>query len=147
LRIFLDANILFSAAKTDGPIRELLRLLLDAGNELWVDDFVLAEARRNLERKGRAALSDFDRLLPRLQHARGAVAVDGTRDINWLPEKDRPVLGAAMALGCEVLLTGDRRHFEKGFGRVFGSVLIHSPASLFQSLALPRENPSKTRHG
>ena len=48
MRVFLDANILFSAAKSDGAVRELLRLLLDGGHECWADDYVVIEARRNL---------------------------------------------------------------------------------------------------
>ena len=35
MRVFLDANVLFSAAKSDGAVRELLRLLLQAGHECW----------------------------------------------------------------------------------------------------------------
>ena len=31
--MFLDANILFSAAKSDGAMRQLLELLVDAGHE------------------------------------------------------------------------------------------------------------------
>ena len=51
MRIFVDANILFSAAKTDGAIRQLVGLLRAAGHELWADGYVLEEARRNLHAK------------------------------------------------------------------------------------------------
>jgi hypothetical protein len=51
MRIFLDANILFSAAKSDGAVRAMPCLLLEAGHERF-DDYVLAEARRNLSAKG-----------------------------------------------------------------------------------------------
>ena len=37
LRIFLDANILFSAAKSSGPIHSLVVGSLDAGHECWAD--------------------------------------------------------------------------------------------------------------
>jgi hypothetical protein len=37
MRIFLDANVLFSAAKSDGTVRQLLALLIDAGHARWVD--------------------------------------------------------------------------------------------------------------
>ena len=38
MRVFLDANILFSAAKSDGAVRALVKLLLERGHECWVDD-------------------------------------------------------------------------------------------------------------
>jgi hypothetical protein len=37
----------------------------------------------------------------------------------WLPEKDRPVLLAAMVLACDVLVTGDSTHFWSGYGKHF----------------------------
>lgn len=52
LRIFLDANILFSAAKNDCPIRALFSRLLDGGHECWVDGYVIDEARRNITGPG-----------------------------------------------------------------------------------------------
>ena len=51
MRLFLDANVLFSAAKSDGPMRELLTRLARAGHELCADEYVLEEARRNLALK------------------------------------------------------------------------------------------------
>ena len=135
MRVFLDANILFSAAKSDGAVRALLRLLVEGGHECWSDAYVVAEARRNLERKGPPALQTLDALLAhvkvtaaaaRAPEARAAIE----RATAWLPEKDRPVLAAAMALRCDVLVTGDRTHFGVGYGRSFGGVTIHSPRSL-----------------
>ena len=64
MRIFLDANILFSAAKSDGAVRLLLNLLRKAGHECCVDGYVTEEARRNLAAKapgGLAALVTGDR--------------------------------------------------------------------------------------
>jgi hypothetical protein len=52
--------------------------------------------------------------------------------VDWLPEKDRPVLLAAMALKCDALMTGDRTHFGSGYGKTFGGVTIYSPAQLAQ---------------
>lgn len=56
MRVFLDANVLFSAAKSDGAVRQLLRLLVDGGHECWADGYVVAEARRNLIAKGPQAV-------------------------------------------------------------------------------------------
>ena len=74
MRVFLDANVLFSAAKSDGAVRELLRLLLQAGHECWVDDYVVFEARRNLRTKGAEALTAFETLLTRVRFSPAQVA-------------------------------------------------------------------------
>lgn len=134
MRIFLDANILFSAAKTDGAIRHLLRLVLEAGHQCWIDDYVEVEARRNLIAKDGDAVAVLDALLARLHIGAAQAPAAARKDLDWLPEKDRPVLAAAIRLQCDVLLTGDRSHFGAGYGKVFGGVTIHSPRSLFLSL-------------
>ena len=130
MRVFLDANILFSAAKSSGAVRELLRLLEEQGHECWADAYVAAEARRNLVVKGPQAVEVLDALLLRLQVAAAAPARVAASELAWLPEKDRPVLAAAIRLGCDVLVTGDRTHFGSAYGKQFGSVTIHSPRSL-----------------
>jgi hypothetical protein len=54
--------------------------------------------------------------------------------VQWLPEKDRPVLMAAMALRCNALVTGDRTHFGPGYGQVFGGVTLYTPAQLARAI-------------
>jgi hypothetical protein len=135
MRVFLDANILFSAAKSDGAVRALLRLLLERGHECWVDSYVVAEARRNLQAKGAAALDVLEALLPHLRLAAAVpVAAVPAAELAWLPDKDRRVLGAAIRLGCDALVTGDRIHFGAGYGRAFSGVTVHSPRSLAERL-------------
>ncbi len=134
MRLFLDANVLFSAAKSDGAVRELLGRLLHAGHECWVDDYVVVEARRNLRIKSPELLTAFEALLTRVRFSSGQVAGAPQQELDWLPEKDRPVLAAAIRLRCDALVTGDRTHFGAGYGKVFGGVVIHSPRSLAESL-------------
>ena len=137
MRIFLDANILFSAAKTDGAVRHLLRLVIEAGHECWIDDYVEVEARRNLIAKSGDAVATLDALMALLHTGSAQAPAAARKDLDWLPEKDRPVLAAAIRLHCDVLLTGDRTHFGAGYGKVFGGVTIHSPRSLFETLVKP----------
>jgi hypothetical protein len=134
VRIFLDANILFSAAKSPGAIKRLLGLLADARHECWVDEFVITEARRNLEQKAPSGLAALDRLLKRLRVA--PLGTPGTALDAALPlaEKDRPILAAAIGLACDVLVTGDRTHFGALYGRSIGGVTIHTPRSLAEAL-------------
>ncbi len=134
MRVFLDANTLFSAAKSDGAVRAMLQLLVDRGHDCRADAYVVAEARRNLAAKGPQALDVLDALLADLQIAATAPAAEQSGELDWLPEKDRPVLAAAIRLGCDVLVTGDRTHFGPGYGQTFGGVTIHSLRSLGEQL-------------
>lgn len=141
MRVFLDANVLFSAAKSNGAVRRLLQLLVERGHECWADAYVLAEAQRNLVAKGPEALQVLAALLPHLKLA--AAAPPHERDAHrsdtaWLPEKDRPVLAAAIRLRCDALVTGDRTHFGAGYGRTFAGVAVHSPRSLAERLLAER---------
>lgn len=129
-RIFLDANILFSAAKSDGPIHSLVVRLLEAGHECWVDGYVIDEARRNISAKASARVQALEALLSKLHLAATSPATLGA-GLAGLPEKDRPVVAAAAALSCEILVTGDRTHFGKFYGRLLHGVRIHSPRSLY----------------
>jgi predicted nucleic acid-binding protein len=131
VRIFLDANILFSAAKSDGAVRQLVRLMMDAGHECWIDPYVEAEARRNLEAKAPEFVVVLERLLADCHSAPfRPITPEISQTLVALPEKDRPVLAAAIRLGCDVLVTGDRTHFGALFGSRLQGVEIHSPATL-----------------
>ena len=131
------STLIFSSRrqKTDGAVRRLVTHALDAGHECWVDDYVVIEARRNLQAKGRDALSVLDALLSVVRIGAAQVRLTPSNAIDCLPEKDRPVLAAAINLRCAALVTGDQKHFGTGYGKVFGGVMIHSPRS-FAALIL-----------
>lgn len=136
MRVFLDANVLFSAAKSDGAVRELLRRLLQAGHVLCADAYVVEEARRNLLQKGEGAVTTLEELL-----ASVAVAPYRRRELprtvaERLDAKDQAVLSAAVGMECDVLVTGDRTHFGALYGHVLLGVRIESPRSLADTLNL-----------
>lgn len=134
MRVFLDANILFSAAKSAGAVRRLLELLVAARHECCVDAYVVEEARRNLAAKSPGSLNELDTLLSSMRIAAGVHAAEAAPASVELADKDRPVLAAAIRLGCQALVTGDRTHFGKLYGKTYGGVTIHSPRSLAQAL-------------
>jgi hypothetical protein len=139
MRIFLDANILFSAAKSAGAIQQLLHDLHALGHVFVADGYVVEEARRNVSAKADTSAGAYlQALLAQIDV--GTVPYDRLAMdqpvLAWLPDKDRPVLAAAMALNCSILVTGDRTHFGSGYGKTFGGVAIHSPAQL-AALLLP----------
>jgi uncharacterized protein len=132
-RIFLDANVLFSAARAAGAMRQMLTALQAQGHGLVADEYVLTEARRNLAAKaGAAALQDLERIVANAEIGGARQAINSTlaHAVQWLPDKDRPVLLAAMALRCNALVTGDKTHFGVGYGQSFGGVKLYSPAQL-----------------
>lgn len=134
MRIFLDANILFSGAKSDGAIRRLLALLAKAGHECCADGYVAEEARRNIAAKAPACLPELEVLLARISVAGVQSSSAPPAFMLALPEKDRPVLVAAIRLGCAALVTGDTTHFGPLFGKTFGGVTVYSPSLLAQKL-------------
>jgi predicted nucleic acid-binding protein len=134
MRIFLDANILFSAAKSDGAVRRLVGLLLDRGHDLWINPYVLEEARRNLEAKAPEGLPVIERFLSRLHVGTLSAAQPATSKDIPLPEKDIPVLLAAVRCRCEVLITGDLTHFGPWYGKAIGGIRVCSPRSAFDEI-------------
>jgi hypothetical protein len=134
MRIFLDANILFSAAKSDGAVRRFLVLLIDAGHVCCADAYVAEEARRNLAIKAPKSTSVLDAFLSRMHVAAARPDSETVEAALVIAEKDRPVLAAAIRLGCEALVTGDRTHFGAFYGKRLGGVAIHSPRSLAEAL-------------
>jgi hypothetical protein len=95
---------------------------------------VAAEARRNLSQKESDALETLEALLGRLEVApfqSGNPLPDAAR---VLPEKDQPVLAAAIRMRCAALVTGDRTHFSVLYGKTLAGVTIYSPRMLAEAL-------------
>ncbi len=125
-RIFLDANILFSAAyRVDARFRELW----SSGIELVSSAYAVEEARRNLEPTQR---EDSERLLESVQiiQTTRPLARELTVD---LPKKDHPILAAAIDAKVTHLLTGDVKHFDAFYGQRVEGVLILRPAVYLQT--------------
>lgn len=127
-RVFLDANVLFSAAyRADSGLHRLWALE-DA--ELVTSEFALEEARRNL------ATESQRELLARMAQALERVADTATIELPGeveLAQKVVPILAAALAGGCSHLVTGDRGHFGHLFGDSVGGVLIVTPRQYLES--------------
>ena len=129
MRIFLDANVLFSAGKSGGAVCAFLAQLKSSGHVLVADGYVVGEARRNLEAKFPTALKDFEDLMKQVESSAGTCGSLPTEIATELPEKDSPVLSSSIHHQCQILLTGDKTHFGSLYGRTIKGVEIHSPAS------------------
>jgi uncharacterized protein len=121
-RVFLDANVLFAAAWR--PNATLKRLWELDGAELLSSDYAIEEPRRNLETSAqRGRLTRLLRQVRRVEPEHFTLP-RGVR----LPEKDMPILLAAIDGGATHLLTGDREHFGLYFRQEIGGVFILPPA-------------------
>ncbi len=131
-RLFLDANVLFSAAYRAGNGLERL-WAANASVTLLGSRYVIEEALRNLDDPD--ARDRLDRLVASLELVPDVVT--GALPVGVdLPDKDRPVLLTAIAAGAAHLLTGDRAHFGAYFGRRLAHVLIQRPGDYLNASAL-----------
>ncbi|MBV8450913.1 MAG: PIN domain-containing protein [Deltaproteobacteria bacterium] len=128
-RVFLDANVLYSAAYME--LAGLVRLWSLDDVQLLSSAYAIEEARRNLA-------TDRPESLPRLKRLLGSVStVDAPRGLK-LPEtikldpKDQPILLAAIHGKADYLLTGDARHFGHLYGKRIEGVLVLRPAQYFE---------------
>jgi predicted nucleic acid-binding protein len=130
VRLFLDANVIFSAAHSpEGRARALFRLAEKARCTLVASPHAVEEARRNIMLKSSEAVQDLEHLLQFLE----VVVEADPRLVAWaadqgLPENDAPILAAAVAARADALITGDRTHFVHLFGSSPGGVRVITPA-------------------
>lgn len=122
-RVFLDANVLFSIAYGSPGLKRLEELARNNRCLLLASSYVVEEANRNLSEPS-----------PGRRLEKFLVNVETTPEIDLqmpcpldLPEKDRPVLLAAISVRADYLLTGDTLHFGKHFGKKVSGVTICLP--------------------
>lgn len=131
-RLFLDANVIFSAAlSAKGRCRGLFRLAEQGYCQLVTSPHALTEAERNLVAKYPQALAVYqEQLLPLV-----VPVTEASREkVEWamglgLPLKDAPILAAAVLASVDVLVTGDRRHFGDLYNQTIQGVMVLTPQS------------------
>jgi predicted nucleic acid-binding protein len=129
MRIFLDANILFSAARPDSRMRAFLEVLSQEA-DLLTNAYAVEETRRNLELKYPNDLKSLDKMVRQCEMVSQLAADLGIE----LPLKDRPILSGAIAGHATHLLTGDERDFGRFWGKAVRRVKIVSPRMLAEEV-------------
>ncbi len=129
MRVFADANVLFSAADPKSATRILLEALFQHA-AVVINEHVWEEVRRNVDLKRPSLISSLEKLKPRF-HMSAKMTV--LKDVA-LPDKDQPVLGGAVADQCSHLWTGDKRHFGHLYGKTIGGTLVVSATMLADEL-------------
>ncbi len=107
MKVFLDTNVLASAAATRGLCADVLREVF-ASHELFVSDQLIAELRRVLRLKfgvSQDLIDDFIWLLK--QDSIPAQPAQLPR-IELKDRDDLAIVGAAITAGAEMLVTGDK---------------------------------------
>ena len=134
IRLFLDANVLFTAAhNADGKAFFIISLGIEGAWEVYTSFFAVEEARRNLALKYPSAektLVEFLKSVIIIQEHPGAPYPDG------LEQKDRPIFQAAYACRASHLITGDIAHFGAFMNksRKTAGIIILTPAQFLNSL-------------
>jgi uncharacterized protein len=109
IRLFLDANVLFTAAHNPSG---KAALVIDLGSQKYWEvvscSFAIDEARRNIIIKFPDCLERLDSLLTKVKKV-----PSGSGRICPIPlrQKDRPILEAAIRCKATHLLTGDIKDF------------------------------------
>ena len=109
MRVFLDANVLFTAAHNPAG---LSRLLFDLGRHRVVtlisSHLAVDEARANLRLKVPDRAPALDPLVSQLEIVDTPAL---SAPVLRLPDDDQLIFGAALAARATHLLTGDKKHF------------------------------------
>jgi uncharacterized protein len=128
-RLFLDANVLFSAAyRKDAGIVLLWSL---ENVQLVTSRYALEEVRLNLSTRDQK--QRLEQLLQTVQVVEATtIPPTDLKDLE-LPDKDRPILAGAIAGNCTHLISGDFKHFGPHYGKNLEGILILPPADYLKN--------------
>jgi len=113
MKVFLDTNILASAAATRGLCADVLRQVF-ASHQLFISEQVLNELNSVLRFKFGVGQDLIDNFIWLLQQDTVLAQPAQLPRVELQDKDDLPILGAAIAAGAEVLVTGDKELLELG---------------------------------
>ena len=138
MRVFLDTNVLASAAATRGLCSDVLREVF-ASHELIVSEYLIKELKRVLTDKFNLP-RDIREEYIWLLHQDTIVAEEADPPPIQLKDKsDIPILGAALQAKADVLVTGDSEL--QNIGRI-EELLILSPRGFWEYLRARHDAPA-----
>ncbi len=136
-RVFVDANVLFSASyRVNAPLARLWNI---KDIRIVTSTYALGEALRNAQEKASDEhhTTRLEALLAQTEITHYDIEPGGTLYIQTginLPDKDWPILLAAIDASCTHLLTGDATHFGHLFGLVIEGCLILRPGEYLRAM-------------
>ena len=143
MKIFLDTNVLASAAATRGLCADVVREVF-ASHDLCISEQVLNELRRVLKLKfgvGQDLIDDFIWLL---QQDSVLAQPSQVPRVKLQDKEDLTILAAAITAGAEALITGDKELLN--LGRVENLKTL-SPRQFWEELKAQQERSRKSRVG
>ncbi len=129
-RVFFDANVIFSAAFTEGgAVRSLFEVAKKRGDVVFVaTGYVLRETRTNLELKAPSQLPELEALLENVTVLEEPSALLVEQLAPLVPDpRDAPILAGAVSGGSQLLVTGNEKDFRELYGKEVRGVLVLRP--------------------
>jgi len=139
IRLFLDANVLFTAAHNPSGKAAFTVDLGAQGNwEVMSCSYAIEEARRNISIKFPDYLDRFETVISMITRVPSR---SGRSCPIPLPEKDRPILEAAIQCKGTHLLTGDIKDFGPFMNNasLTGGVLIQTVSEFLEGFLKPKK--------
>jgi predicted nucleic acid-binding protein len=137
MKLFLDANVIFTAACSANGISRGLFCLAAGKCSLCTSAFAHEETVRNIQKKAPEKLLELTALMEQMV----ILSEPHPQWVIWaaalpLVRKDAPVLAAALQGKADIFVTGDRRDFGHLFGRVLEGVKVLTPADALEAVTL-----------
>ena len=130
MKVFLDTNVLASAAATRGLCADVVRQIL-ASHQLFISDQVLNELESVLRSNFGAGQDLIDDFIWLLQQDSVLAQPGQLPKVKLQDKDDLSILGAAISSGAEVLITGDKELLE--LGHIEGLEIL-SPRQFWEKL-------------
>jgi predicted nucleic acid-binding protein len=136
MKLFLDANVIFTAAYSDqGLSRGLFQLAAAGRCSICTSAFAREEAVKNIQKKAPDKRADLTMLMQQVD----ILPEPHPKWVAWavglpLAKKDAPILAAALQGKADIFVTGDRHDFGHLFGQVLQGVSILTPADAFEAV-------------
>ena len=140
MRVFLDTNVLASAAATRGLCADVLREVF-ASHELLTSAQVLRELRRILRSKFRVDQDLVDDFISLMRQDTVLARPGEPPGVEIQDQDDVPILSAAISAGADAFVTGDKELL--AIGRI-EKLAIMSPRQFWEKLkSQPRRGISR----
>ena len=139
MKIFLDTNVLASAAATRGLCPDVLREIF-ASHDLFLSEQVLSEVGRVLKLKFGVAQDAIDDFIQLLRQDTVLAKPSRVPRVKLQDEDDLTILAAAITAGAEGLITGDKELLDLGHVK---NLKILNPRQFWEELKAQERRKAK----